>query len=164
MRHRISRLVLIFSLGLNVAFVTLAAVRATDDADEGRALQRVDFSPRWHGRRAAFLGRTLHLEPEQRVLLREHLGAMRPELQAARRALFDARNTFRDALRRNDVPGARQARTRVSVAQAQVDSLSAEAMLAELAVLRPEQRERYLRWTMDPQRLRELRRERKERP
>ena len=83
---------------------------------------------------------------------------MRPELQAARRGLFDARSVFRDALRRNDVPGARQARTRVSVAQAKVDSLSAEAMLAELAVLRPEQRERYLRWTIDAQRFREFRR------
>jgi len=163
-RHRFGRLLLLFSLGLNVAFITLAAVRTRDTPRAGRAVQHADYSPRWHGRRAALLGRALHLQPEQRAAVREQLGTMRPELQASRRELHLARSDFRDALRRNDVPGARQARARVSRVQSRLDSLSAEAMLAELAVLRPEQRERYLRWTIDRQRVLETRQERKERP
>lgn len=164
MKHRLGRLLLLFSLGLNVAFVTLAAVRSGDTTHEARVLQSADYSPRWHGRRTALLGRALHLEPEQRVAVREQLGTMRPALQASRHTLFQARSDFRDALRRNDVLGARQARARVSLVQSRLDSLSAEAMLAELAVLRPEQRERYLRWTIDRRRLSEIRQERRERP
>lgn len=153
MRHRIGRLLLFFSLGLNVAFVTLAVVRARESQSESRELRRVDFSPRWHGRRATAMSRALRLDSHQRTALRERLGAMRPELQSARRELFSARDTFRTALSRNDVTRARQARMRLSQAQTRLDSLSAEAMLTEIADLSPEQRERYLRWTLDRRRL-----------
>lgn len=148
-RRRLGRLLLWFSLGLNVAFVALAVVRARELSSAGPALQRVDFSSRWQGQRAMLLDRALRLDRVQRDVVREHLGAMRPELQAARRDLFQARNDFRAALRRNDAAGTRQTRARLSRAQVHLDSLSAEAMLAEIAVLRPEQRERYLRWTLD---------------
>ena len=154
MRSRLGRLLLLFSLGLNLAFVTLAVVRAREAVSEESGSRPADFSPRWHGRREARMGRALRLEPAQRLALREHLGAVRPELQSARQDLFHARREFREALRRADAPGARLARARVSRAQNRLDSLSAEAMLAELAVLRPEQRERYLRWTIDRPRAR----------
>ena len=152
MRHRMGRLLLFFSLGLNVAFITLAAVHVRDSTSTG-VPPRADFSPHWQGRRAAHLGRALRLEPGQRASVRAHLGEMLPALQESRRELSLARGEFRAALRRDDIPGARQARVRVSLAQTKLDSLSAEAMLAELATLRPEQRERYLRWTIDRRRV-----------
>jgi Spy/CpxP family protein refolding chaperone len=154
MRRHLGRLLLLFSLGLNLAFVTIAVVRARETVTEERGGRPADFSPRWQGRRDAIMGRALRLEPAQRRALHEHSGAVRPELQAARHDLFLARREFREALRRANAPGARLARAQVSQAQIRLDSLSAEAMLAELAVLRPEQRERYLRWTIDRPRFR----------
>lgn len=159
MRRRLGRLLLLFSLGLNLAFVTLAVVRARESESVELSPPRAPspsspsvppyFSPRWHGRREAVMSRALRLEAGQRRALHEHLSTVRPELQSARHDLFLARADFREALRRADAPSARLARARVSMAQNRLDSLSAEAMLAELAVLRPEQRERYLRWTID---------------
>ncbi len=155
MRPRFERLLLIFSLALNTTLVSLAVVGAREAPSGNRNTEPpAGFSPRWHGQRAARLGRALRLDPSQRASMQNRLGIARPELQAARRQLARARSDFRDTLRQGDVATARAARAQVSRAQARLDSLSAEAMLAELAVLRPDQRERYVRWTFEQTRFR----------
>jgi len=155
MRPRFERLLLIFSLALNTTLVSLAIVGARETpSDSRRAEPPAGFSPRWHGQRAARMGRALRLDPNQRASMQVRLGSARPELHAARRQLARARGEFRDTLRQGDVVAARAARAQVSWAQARLDSLSAEAMLAELAVLRPDQRERYVRWTFERTRFR----------
>jgi len=154
-RPRFERLLLIFSLALNTTLVSLAVVGAREaPRDRAQSEPSAGFSPRWHGQRTARMGRALRLDSSQRASMRSRLGSARPELHAARRQLAQARSEFRDTLRQGDVVAARVARAEVSRAQARLDSLSAEAMLAELAVLRPDQRERYVRWTFDRPRFR----------
>ena len=155
MKPRFERLLLIFSLALNTTLVSLAVVGAREaPRDSRRTEPPAGFSPRWHGQRAARMGRALRLDSGQRASMRSRLGSARPELHAARRQLAQARSEFRETLHQGNVGAARIARAEVSRAQARLDSLSAEAMLAELAVLRPDQRERYVRWTFDRPRFR----------
>jgi len=151
MRPRVERLVLIFSLALNVAFLTTAAVRHHQavPAQNGNVTETPTFSPHWQGHRAAAMDRRLHLERRQRRLLQQHLGTFRPELESTRRELVTARRRFRDALRQDDAAAVRAARQQVSRVQTRLDSLTAEAMLAEIDMLQPEQRDRYVRWTFE---------------
>jgi Spy/CpxP family protein refolding chaperone len=141
-------LLLVFSLALNVAFVSIAAVRPRREAPPHR-LQAppADFTHRWHGRRAALLGRHLGLDRPQRQAIRRDLAPLRPALGETRGRLATARHDFAAALRRGDLEAARQARRRLSEAQAELDSLSAEAMFREVMHLRPHQRDRYLHRT-----------------
>ena len=151
MRPRAARLLLIFSLALNAAFVATAAVRQrhpTASPEPGIA-EPPRYSQHWHGNRADALDRRLHLERHQRRALRQQLSTFGPELETTRRDLATARRRFREALRRDDAAAVRAARQRVSRVQAKLDSLTAEAMLAEVNVLQPEQRERYVRWTFE---------------
>ena len=159
MRHRVERLLLIFSVALNAAFLVTAAVDHQRSASSRpvRVAEPPRFSSHWHGHRADAMNRRLHLEGHQRRALRQHLRAFRPELEAARRDLVVARRRFREALRRDDAVQVRSARQQVSWMQARLDSLTAEAMLAEIDVLHPGQRERYLRWTFERQRPRPTR-------
>lgn len=154
MRNRLERLVLIFSVALNVAFLTTAAIRQRDETPPSAAelSEPPRFSTHWQGHRTAALDRRLHLERHQRRIVRQHLSTMRPELEATRRELNEARRRFRGALWRDDAPAVREARHHVSRVQARLDSLTAEAMLAEIGVLHPEQRERYVRWTFERRR------------
>jgi hypothetical protein len=157
MRRRLERLLLIFSVALNVAFLTTAAIyqRDRDRPSWNEQDPQADpawFSTHWHGHRAAALDRRLHLERHQRRVVRQHLRTMRPELETTRRELSSARRHFREALWRDDARAVREARQQVSLVQARLDSLTAETMLGEIGVLRPHQRERYVRWTFERRR------------
>lgn len=151
MRAPAERLLLIFSLALNVAFVATAAVvhHRSGSTTPVAVSEPPRFSTQWHGRRARAMDRRLHLERHQRRILRQQLNTFRPDLEATRRELITARRSFREALRRDDPQAVRAARQQVSRVQARLDSLTAEAMLAEIEVLQPEQRERYVRWTFE---------------
>lgn len=151
MRPHVERLLLIFSLALNVAFVATAAVRQRQSSASPAmdVTEPPRYSRHWHGNRADALDRRLHLERHQRRVLRQQLSTFRPELEDTRRELFTARRHFREALRRDDPAAVRAARQQVSRVQAKLDSLTAEAMLTEVNVLQPEQRERYFRWTFE---------------
>lgn len=157
--RRWERPLLLFSLALNVAFVSLAAVRiASDrsfergvagDANDRRVHGRASngpFAKHWQARRAAALGRVLRLDPQQRARVDAQLETLRPRLREARQQAATQHLAFRRALARNDAGAVRIAATRAARAQAQLDSLSAEAMLQEIAVLEPGQRQRYVRW------------------
>ena len=104
MRPRVERLLLIFSLALNVAFLTTAAVRQRHPATfrDADVTEPPRFSSHWHGHRAAALDRRLHLERQQRRVLRQHLNTLRPELEATRRELVTARQRFRESLSQDD--------------------------------------------------------------
>jgi len=156
MKPRAERFLLIFSVALNVAFVATAAVthRHSSSSQPVDVTEPARFSSHWHGHRTDAMDRRLHLERHQRRVLRQQLGDFRPELEATRRDLAAARQRFREALRRDDAPGVRAARQQVSRVQTRLDSLTAEAMLAEINVLHPEQRERYVRWTFERRRTR----------
>lgn len=160
--RRWERPLLFFSLALNVAFVSLAAVRqvprnggdlregeietpALPHPDRGRHLGR-----RWHERRHQALARVLRLDPEQLQRLDAGPGPSRPQLREARLQVFEGRLEYQRALARGDAAAARDAVRALSRAQARVDSLCAEAMLEETSMLRPDQRRRYVRWTFRP--------------
>ncbi|MFQ5600491.1 MAG: hypothetical protein ACE5G2_08050 [Candidatus Krumholzibacteriia bacterium] len=152
MSRRLERALLLFSLMLNVAFVSLAAVR-TQSAPGPRSFaepRRAAFAKKWHHRRVAVLSRVLGLDRQQRVAMRENLRLLRPRLHATREELARARRAFRRALERRDMDAARAEQGHVSSAQARLDSLSAEAILLELVLLSEPQRQRYLRWTFPP--------------
>jgi hypothetical protein len=155
------RALLLFSLALNVAFVSLAAVHRSGRSDAPPPIpEDLDapsaptpphagpFAPRWHARRAAALGRALALDRTQRAHLDHELEGLRPALRAARLHAAAERLQFRRALVRGDAENVRGAARAVARAQAQVDSLSAEALLREMSVLRPDQRHRWARWNL----------------
>jgi len=153
MSRRWERALLVFSLALNAAFVSLAAVyRRAEPAPAQIEPPRERFPPRWQRRRAAFLGHRLGLDREQRAAIHERLGTMGPAFVTAREDLVTTRHEFFAALQRNDLAAARAARQRLSTAQARLDSLSAEAMLREMEHLHGDQREQYLRWMSRPMR------------
>jgi len=156
------RALLLFSLGLNVAFVSLAAVHRRERAGDPlppipEELQAPPgpppadagpFPPRWQARRAAALQRALALDPAQRHRLDHELDSLRPSLREARLHAAAQRVAFRRALLRGDAADVRSAARTAARAQSCVDSLSAEALLREMSVLHPEQRRRWARWTL----------------
>ncbi len=159
------RALLFFSLALNVAFVSLAAVHRSERGpiDPPPIPEDLEapppppippppdagpFAPRWQARRTAALGRALALDRAQRDRLDEELESLRPPLRAARLHAAAERVAFRRALLRGDAADVRNAARAASRAQVHVDSLSAEAMLREMSVLHPEQRRRWARWTL----------------
>jgi Spy/CpxP family protein refolding chaperone len=156
MRHW-ERPLLIFSLALNAAFVSLAAVHHVARPDTAE-LPRVAREPsgdrrgprQWRDHRRAVLGRELRMNHEQLRHLDAGFDAVRPELRSARQQVSLERRAYQEALVRGDAPAARAAVTDLSRAQTRVDSLCAEAMLRETAELRPEQRAHYVRWTFRP--------------
>ena len=152
MSRRWERLLLIFSLAVNAAFVSLAAVhlRSSEPAPAQIERPQARFSPRWQRRRAFILGHRLGLDPAQREAIHARLATMGPDFAAAKEEMAQARQEFFRALARNDVHAARIARARLSVVQARIDSLSAEAMLREIEHLSPDQREGYLRMMARP--------------
>ena len=157
------RALLFFSVALNVAFVSLAAVHRSgrDRMTPPPIPEEVDAPPplpdppdagpfprRWHARRTAALGRALTLDDGQRVRLDRELETLRPALRAARLDAAAQRTQFRRALVRGDAETVRRAAHSAARAQAQVDSLSAEALVREMSVLQPEQRHRWARWNL----------------
>jgi len=159
------RALLLFSLALNVAFVSLAAVHRSGRApiDPPPIPEELEapppppgppppdagpFPPRWQARRAAALGHALALDRAQRDRLDQELESLRPPLRAARLHAAAQRVAFRRALLRGDADGVRSAARASARAQSHVDSLSAEALLREMSVLHPEQRRRWARWTL----------------
>jgi hypothetical protein len=152
------RLLLLFSVAMNVAFVSLAAVHVARDRDgapvtappapasEGRR-EGADLRDH-HARRRARLARRLGLDVEQRRLWDTGFEAVAPDLRAARREVARRRVEYREALLAGDGDRARQATRAVSRAQAHVDSICAAAMWNEAAALRSDQRRDYVRWTL----------------
>jgi Spy/CpxP family protein refolding chaperone len=149
----------LFSLALNVAFVALAAVRLGSSASVPRDTgapadpggRRVPlFAERWHARRMDMLSHLLQLDAEQRHALDAALVPLGPQMRRARLSVDAERADFVRVLERNDADAARSGARRVARGQAALDSLTAEAMLREMSVLRPEQREIYLRATFWP--------------
>lgn len=151
------RPLLIFSLALNAAFVSLAAVHHVSQPSNSEmprvARERWVEPPGrrpWREHRRAVLGRELRMNHEQLRHLDAGFDAVRPELRDARQRVSLERRAYQEALVRGDAPAARAAVTDLSRAQSRVDSLCAEAMLRETAELRPEQRANYVRWTFRP--------------
>ena len=150
------RPLLLFSLALNAAFVSLAAVQhvAHPEPMPPRVAREPFGDPhgprQWRAHRRAVLGRELRMDHEQLRHLDAGFDAVQPELRGARERVTAERLAYTEALVRGDAPAARAAVADLSRAQTRVDSLCAEAMLRETAELRPEQRAHYVRWTFRP--------------
>jgi Spy/CpxP family protein refolding chaperone len=159
MTRRWERPLLLFSLALNVAFVSLAAVRVTRDtawrpdereAGAPRGRRQAVLAERWRAHRVGMLSRRLGLDDGQRGRLVAGLRHLEPDLRQARGQLHAERRRFEAALAGADHAAVQQAAAAVSRAQARLDSLSAQAMLREIEVLTPAQRAHYLRATFRP--------------
>lgn len=164
---RWERPLLLFSIALNIAFVSVAATRSRSHRDDrgeeivldGRSSRIVvrDRGPevivldrsfdRLGSRRRAKLDRTLRLDADQGMAFEAGFRRVRPYLRDTRNDVVQARIAYARALERADAGDVRSAQRRLSRAQAQLDSLVAEAMLHEAAVLSPDQRSRYVTWT-----------------
>lgn len=197
---RWQRVLLLFSLALNISFVSIAAThfaRTRDEGDvgtpdevdvdtrgqldvgqrgEGDVRQRGDGDvgqrgdlrrrgevgragargapalERWHTRRHKRFGERLQLDPAQQEIWNTQFGALAPQIAAARLDIVAARDAYHGTLLDGDAGAIRVAAHRVSLAQVRLDSLCAEAMAAEAASLRPDQRARYVRWLKQPPR------------
>ncbi len=153
--NRWERPLLLFSLALNLGFVTLAAAHHRQaslpallrDPDSPRAAALLQ---RWQQHRHEALARALDLDDAQRERFGGNFQAMRPALRAARREVMTQRLAYCDALSRGDAASARTLQGSLSQAQARVDSLCAELMIQESATLHPDQRQRYLQWMFRP--------------
>ncbi len=106
----------------------------------------------WPERRIDRLGRELDLSPEQRAQLARSLEALSPEIRDQAGRLMQERTRLHRAFMAGSA-NADSVRTQarmVAEAQARLDSLVAEAMMRENAVLSPEQRARYGRLEWGP--------------
>ena len=144
-----------FSIALNIAFVSVAATRVVRDRQlapferrPARDATRMTMLERWRDHRREVLARVLQLDAAQRAEWDAGFARLAPAMQDARARAFMARDEYRAALLRGDVEPLRAAARRVSLAQSRVDSVCAEAMASEVASLRPDQRLRYVRWTL----------------
>ena len=102
----------------------------------------------WASRRARWLDRHLHLDPERREALRSSLLPFEPEMADTRHRLEEARKEFAEELRA-PVPNRDSvlvAHEKISQLQTRLDSLVTEALLKEAQVLRPEERRRPGAW------------------
>jgi Spy/CpxP family protein refolding chaperone len=153
---RWERPLLLFSVALNVGFVSLAAVHfakrpgppppfAGADSPRARALMQ-----RWQQHRHEALARALDLDATQRQQFGAGFDTFHAPLRAARREVMAQRHAYGSALARGDVDGARLAQAKLSAAQTRLDSLCAQMMLQETSMLRPEQRARYVQWMFRP--------------
>lgn len=166
---RWERILLLFSLALNISFVSMAAMhfaRLRDDAPPPGAgtpvlmpppghegpPHRVPALERWHARRHARFARRLQLDAAQQDAWNARFGTLAPQIADARMSVAAARDLYHGTLLRGDAGAIRSAARQVSMAQTRLDSLCAEAMAAEAASLRPEQRARYVRWLTQPPR------------
>jgi len=191
---RWERVLLLFSLALNISFVSIAATHFARRGDEGPpeaeapALMvpregsvghdgsvghgesvhdefvgrggavgygrqhRFPALERWHARRHKRFAERLQLDPVQQEAWNTRFGALAPQIADARMDIVAARDTYHDTLLHGDAGAIRAAAHRVSLAQTRLDSLCAEAMAAEAASLRPDQRARYVRWLTQPSR------------
>lgn len=153
--RRWERPLLLFSIALNVGFLSLAAVQRAErppappvpGPDSPRAAAEMQ---RWQRHRHQVVARALDLDEAQRQRFGASFDELRPRVRAARRAVMAERAVYGDALARGDAAAARAAQRNLSYAQARVDSLCAEMMVQEASVLRPEQRARYVRWMFRP--------------
>jgi Spy/CpxP family protein refolding chaperone len=111
--------------------------RVPDDPERLRRLSR---------HRLERLGRELDLTPEQVESLGGVHETMGRRIHGARRAVEEERRRMRSALTAGEIDraGLTAGRRAVGRLQAELDSLVVETMLQELAILHPEQRERYL--------------------
>jgi len=150
---RWERPLLLFSVALNIAFLTIGATRSvTRETPASRLLapdstQAAKHLERWRTRRHATMARKLHLDAQQLHALDAGFEAVHPALRQSRQEAHQHRMRYAQALARGDQAAARAAARAVSRAQARVDSLCAEAMIHETSVLGPEQRARYVSWT-----------------
>lgn len=171
---RWERALLFFSLALNISFVSIAATHLVHQRDDGpppeefgspAVLQRQGHPgepgmvgrrfpalERWHAKRHRRFAERLQLDPAQQELWNSRFGALAPKIAEARLTIAAARNDYHQTLLHGDAAAIRGAARRVSQAQARLDSLCAEAMAAEAASLRPDQRARYVHWLTEPPR------------
>jgi Spy/CpxP family protein refolding chaperone len=145
---RWERPLLLFSIALNIGFLSLAATHRA--AREMRvpppSAPDAPMGVEWRAHRRVLLERMLELDPEQKQRLDSGFDRVQPQLRSARSEVADLRMVYRQALVHGDPAATRSAAASLSRAQARVDSLCAEAMLVETANLRPEQRARYVEW------------------
>ncbi len=97
-------------------------------------------------RRIACMAQWLRLDDGQCTQMRTIVGEMLPRILAERDAVLEARRTARAGYFAEGVDAAsiRERVRHLNQAQARLDSLVAETMLRETALLTPEQRARYL--------------------
>ena len=100
---------------------------------------------RWHEQHHERLGQRLGLDAGQERTWRANFEAVAPQMSAARARVAESRADYRSALESADPGRIRSAARDVWRAQAVLDSLSAEAIAADAAILRPEQRDVFLR-------------------
>jgi hypothetical protein len=158
---RFARLALVLSLAINIGFglAWLGHRRApVSPAPYPRhdAHRRMpggeEFTARTHGawasRRAQWLDRHLHLDPQRREELQSSLLPLEPQMIDTRQRLEEARRDFAQELR-EPVPNRDSvlvAHEKISQLQTRLDSLVTEALLKEAKFLRPEDRRRPGAW------------------
>jgi len=160
-------LLLLLSLGLNLG-LGLRLLRVAGSVEQSGEYDRRwsgrDHS-RWErpapgdstawrqfmGRRLEHLAQRLDLRPEQIEPFREAQQASFHLMRDRRRSLVRIRSHLRDLMAAAEIdrPAVRQAMAELGRRQVEVDSLAAETVLAELAVLDPRQRVRYLEFLPD---------------
>lgn len=149
------------NLGFGLAWLGHQRTRASDfdpDARRGRpeqgkghALHGPDRG-QWAQRRAHRLHRELGLDPQRRDRLHRSLTPLAPEITDTRRELLDARRGFAQALH-VEAPDHNQVMLlskEVSLLQARLDSLVAEALLREAEILDLDERQRSGPWSLHP--------------
>ena len=153
-------LVLLISLGLNLGF-GLRMLNDRSGSGEGRHSQRSGESHRFHGRwadrdsvargkmfarRLEHIADTLDLSPEQRDEFAEVHAQTGRKLMRRRGLISEKRDLLHTLMTSDEIDqdGIRLAISELGQEQAVLDSLVAETMLQEMAVLAPDQRVRYL--------------------
>ncbi len=158
---RWQRPLLVFSMALNVAFLSLAAthvIRNRDaDVDNDAGSAAPDMRPekpprhspmlqRWHEQRHHMVAKALDLDAAQQTAWDANFARIAPALPELHQRAMAARAAYRTALLRGDADAVRSTAAEVSRAQARIDSVCAEAMAGEASTLEPKQRARYVRW------------------
>jgi Spy/CpxP family protein refolding chaperone len=140
------------------AFDHERGARAGSMRGRGRGLGMMADGPggellrHWPDRRIRRLTAALDLRPEQQERLRRSLGALRGDIRSQAGELMRERTALHRALMSGAVDDSvvhRRAKI-VGACQARLDSLAAEAMVREMAVLTPAQRERYQQFQAGP--------------
>lgn len=154
--NRLMRLVLLVSLGLNLGLgwaVLREGRPAPQLSAEGNRAWRErpasDDSVGWRrmlDRRVQRMASHLELDPAQAARLRELQAQNSPLVRARRERIEAARLQVREATEADlfDPQALRGALAGLRHAQADLDSLSQEFVMQELAVMTPAQRDRYL--------------------
>src|SRR5262245_66097550 len=120
------RPLLLFSLAMNIAFVSLAATHVGSRHQRRQEPMVIDLGDpgdihhvleRGHLRRRAALDRALRLDPEQFMAFDSGYRRVRPLLHDARRVVVDERRDYARALEYGDARTARDAARRLAHAQ-----------------------------------------------